>query len=237
MSKLEDKVIVIAGATGDIGGELAIKFAKMRARVVAIGRNRNKLNELLARSPNKMCGVIADLSRMSEVKRVLQEIGRIDLLITSLGTWFEIKKDTDLVDFSDRLNTDMSSIVSAAIQTIFAFNQYFLKEQEGQIVDISSHAAEDYSLAGNLTYGPAKAAVKAFIEFLRKENGRDSGVVISRIVAQLVDTPGNRAKFQQFSDEDWKRAVQIGDIINWIEEHFGDKNADPNPVFVSRLRI
>ncbi len=236
MSRLEGKVIVIAGATGDIGGELAIEFAKRLAKVVAIGRDPDKLKKLLARSPNKIRGVIADLSRMSEVERVLQEIGRVDLLITSVGSWKQVGKDMDPKDFSSRLNLDLESIAKAAIKPIFAFNQYFLKGKKGHIVDISSHAAENPLLPWNLSYGSAKATVGAFIERLRAENGKNSGVVISRIIAQLVDTPKNR-QAHPHTDEEWRTAVQIRDIANWIEEHFGDKNADPDPVFVSGLRI
>jgi len=237
MKNIEGKVVVIVGATGDIGGELAVNFSNRKARVVAVGRDLDKLLNLVRRSGvARIIPFRADCSRMEDVSAILGEFEKVDLLITSVGSWQEIGKDETPDKFGAQLDLDFDSVAKAAINPIYRLNQYFLESKEGHIVDISSHAAEDTSLLGDLTYGPAKTAVKAFIELLRSENGRNSGVVISRIVAQLVDTPKNRIKYQH-TEEEWGTAVQISKIADWIVANLNNPNAEKDPFFAGKLKV
>jgi short-subunit dehydrogenase len=44
--EIQDKVIVITGATGALGGALALSLAKAKAQLVILGRNQELLDEL-----------------------------------------------------------------------------------------------------------------------------------------------------------------------------------------------
>ena len=46
MFELKDKVIVLTGATGALGSELALSLAKANAKLVILGRNEVLLDEL-----------------------------------------------------------------------------------------------------------------------------------------------------------------------------------------------
>ena len=46
MFELKDKVIILSGATGALGGALAISLAKVQTKLVLLGRNKRLLDNL-----------------------------------------------------------------------------------------------------------------------------------------------------------------------------------------------
>jgi NAD(P)-dependent dehydrogenase (short-subunit alcohol dehydrogenase family) len=91
------KTVVITGATSGIGQVAAEALAGMGARIVLVARDRARAEAALARlrvkGPNAThAAYYADLSRLSEMKRVGQEITaaepRIDVLINNAGAMF-----------------------------------------------------------------------------------------------------------------------------------------------------
>ena len=91
------KTVVITGATSGIGQVAAEALAGMGARVVLVARDRARAEAALARlrvkGPNVAhAAYYADLSRLSEMKRVGQEIAaaepHIDVLINNAGAMF-----------------------------------------------------------------------------------------------------------------------------------------------------
>lgn len=91
MNLLQGKVVVLTGGTSGIGEASALKLAAMGARLVLVARDPQRAESILKRLPPgiKHTAHIADLSRLSETKRVAQEIAiaepRIDVLINNAG--------------------------------------------------------------------------------------------------------------------------------------------------------
>jgi NAD(P)-dependent dehydrogenase (short-subunit alcohol dehydrogenase family) len=94
---MNDKVIVITGATSGIGQIAAEKLAAMGARIVFIARDRARGESTLDRLRTKNSRVehrvhYADLSLLAEMKRVAKEIAdsepRIDVLMNNAGAMF-----------------------------------------------------------------------------------------------------------------------------------------------------
>ncbi|HKY87910.1 MAG TPA: SDR family NAD(P)-dependent oxidoreductase, partial [Pseudorhodoplanes sp.] len=76
---MQDKVVVMSGATSGIGRVAAAKLAAMGARIVLIARDRTRgddtLSELRAIAPGAGHAVhYADLSRLADIRRVGAEI-------------------------------------------------------------------------------------------------------------------------------------------------------------------
>lgn len=101
---LKGKVVVITGATSGIGQVAAERLAEMGARIVQIardhGRGESALQRLRQRAPGVGHGIYyADLSRISEMKRVAAEIARaeprIDVLINNAGALFSSRHVTE----------------------------------------------------------------------------------------------------------------------------------------------
>jgi NAD(P)-dependent dehydrogenase (short-subunit alcohol dehydrogenase family) len=95
---MKGKVVVITGATSGIGQVAAQSLAGMGARLVLIARDRERGQEALKQigAHSLYC---ADLSRLSEMKRVAAEIAqaepRIDVLINNAGAMFGSRQLTE----------------------------------------------------------------------------------------------------------------------------------------------
>ena len=97
-------VIVITGATSGIGQVAAEKLAGKGARIVQVARSRERGEAALKRLRDLTPGInhtihYADLSRISEMKRVAAEIAaaepRIDVLINNAGAMFGSRQVTE----------------------------------------------------------------------------------------------------------------------------------------------
>jgi NAD(P)-dependent dehydrogenase (short-subunit alcohol dehydrogenase family) len=97
------KTVVITGATSGIGEVAADRLAGKGERIVFIARDRARgqetLKHLRAISDGDHTAHYADLSRLSEMKRVAGEIAQtepqIDILINNAGAMFNARKVTE----------------------------------------------------------------------------------------------------------------------------------------------
>lgn len=92
--RLDGAVVLLTGATGGIGSELAARFAEAGARLVLVGRDRTALEALAAsssRSPEVRL-VVADLTRRDAAPRVYDEAvaawGRVDVVVNNAGAGY-----------------------------------------------------------------------------------------------------------------------------------------------------
>jgi NAD(P)-dependent dehydrogenase (short-subunit alcohol dehydrogenase family) len=94
---MQDKIVVITGATSGIGQVAAESLATIGARIVQVARDRERgeaaLQRLRQLAPNLSHAIYyADLSLLGEMKRVASEIAaaepRIDVLINNAGAMF-----------------------------------------------------------------------------------------------------------------------------------------------------
>jgi NAD(P)-dependent dehydrogenase (short-subunit alcohol dehydrogenase family) len=101
---MQGKTVVITGGTSGIGEIAAERLAQMGARIVLIARSKSRGKVTLARLHEKAPGLphtvhYADLTRISEMKRVAAEIAsqepRIDVLINNAGAMFASHRLTE----------------------------------------------------------------------------------------------------------------------------------------------
>ena len=91
---MKGKTVVITGATSGIGAVAARRLAQQGARIVIVARDRHRAEVILrdlraANTEQRHAAFYADLSRLSEMKRVATEIAaaesRIDVLMNNAG--------------------------------------------------------------------------------------------------------------------------------------------------------
>jgi NAD(P)-dependent dehydrogenase (short-subunit alcohol dehydrogenase family) len=101
---MQGKTVVITGATSGIGEVAAMRLARQGARLLLVARDPRRAERALTRlkiaTPAAGHGVYpADLSRLSEMKRVGAEIAtaepRIDVLINNAGAFFGARRLTE----------------------------------------------------------------------------------------------------------------------------------------------
>ncbi len=100
---MRGKTCVITGATSGIGLETAARLGALGARLVLVGRNRDKGNAAISRLRAYEPGVAvevhyADLSRPEEIRRLgdalLDAAPRIDVLVNNAGALFANRSTT-----------------------------------------------------------------------------------------------------------------------------------------------
>ena len=94
---MKDKVCLVTGATGGIGGVAAMSLAAMGATVVGVGRDAQKCDATAAAIRTAVAGaqvdfVVADLSSQAQVRRLaatfLARYGRLDVLLNNAGAYY-----------------------------------------------------------------------------------------------------------------------------------------------------
>lgn len=97
-TNMQNKTVLITGATDGIGKETVIALQRMGANVVIVGRNAGKteaiVNEIQTGNPSggSVAGMVADLSSLAEIRRLAGEFKekyeRLDVLVNNAGAYF-----------------------------------------------------------------------------------------------------------------------------------------------------
>jgi NAD(P)-dependent dehydrogenase (short-subunit alcohol dehydrogenase family) len=141
---MQDKVVVITGATSGIGEIAARRLAGMGARIVLVARDKTRGRETLTRlhksNPNvSHCIHYGDLSRISEMKRLAAEIAaaepRIDVLINNAGALFGSRQVTE-----DNLELTFAINHMAYFVLTLGLREQLLASSPARIVNTASDA-------------------------------------------------------------------------------------------------
>ncbi|MBT2162873.1 SDR family oxidoreductase [Zobellia barbeyronii] len=205
--KLEDKVLIITGASSGIGRATAIKLAENGAKVVLMARSEDELNDLKS-DINKKGGealvVTGDVTKKSDFEKVVsktkREFGKITGLVNNAGLM--------PLSFVENLKTDewdkmVDVNIKGVLNGVAAVLPELIENKGGNIINVSSMAAHRY-YPGGAVYCATKSAVKMFSEGLRQELAPKYGINITSI------EPGNVSTnlLSTITDEDVKEKMK-----------------------------
>ncbi|GAC1562924.1 MAG: SDR family oxidoreductase [Polyangiales bacterium] len=119
------KTFLLTGATEGIGKAAALDFARRGARLVLVGRNPEKTERVVAElrkasGNDQLESLIADLSRISEMRRVAAEFAarhdRLDVLVNNAGAMFTTRQlSADGIEMTFALNHLAYFVVTHAL--------------------------------------------------------------------------------------------------------------------------
>lgn len=185
-SSLNNKVIVITGASGGIGEAVARAFALQGAIVVLAARNREKLDAIASQLPNAFV-LPTDLSTpeaaVNMVKAVIDKYGHIDILINNAACI--IVSPAETVSSADLQRAFTVNMVSPAAASQEAM-KHMKKTGQGHIINIGSPGF----MMGIPFYAPyvcSKAAFSAWTRTIQAE-WADSGIRISEYFPGYIKT-------------------------------------------------
>ncbi len=183
--------VFITGASRGIGFATAVEFAKNGYKVFALWHNApEKLSEI---SNLDITMVQGDVSSLSSMQKVHEEIGGVDILINNAA----ISHFGLLTDLSE---AEWDSIIDVNLKSVFNTSKVFLSDminkKYGKIINVSSI----FGVVGGsceVAYSTAKAGMIGFTKALAKEVG-PSGVQVNCIAPGVIATEMN----SRLSDDD-----------------------------------
>lgn len=206
MAEIKDKVAIITGSGGGIGGAIALRYAREGAKLALADIVAETAKSRAAEISSIGCdafAIVADVSKKDSVQQMVQATldrwGRIDILVNVAGG-----ADRKLV--MEMTESDWDFIVNMNLKSVFLCSQAvlptMLRQQYGKIVSISSI----YGFTGNAirsSYAAAKAGVAVFTKSLALELVND-GINVNAIAPGRIATPKVRGRY---SDEEWAEAI------------------------------
>jgi short-subunit dehydrogenase len=188
MKSLEDKTVLVTGASSGIGEAFARQFAQMGLDLILTARSGPKLNKIADELRNKYSVkvkvIIADLTIPSAPKELAREIWesklQVDILVNNagFGKWANFL-DEDMQTYSEMVQLN----IDAVVQLSHLFLPHMLQQQTGGIINIASTGSfQPTPFIG--VYCATKAFVLSFSEALFGEY-MNKGITITAVC------PGN----------------------------------------------
>jgi short-subunit dehydrogenase len=165
------RCVLITGATGGIGGALAVAYAEPGVTLILQGRKADRLAELASQCESRGARVLTqvldvrDRVALTEWLRAVSVTEAPDLVIVNAGVNTNIGPDGQGEPW-DEVEALIQVNVLAAMATVDAVLPAMRARGHGQIALISSLAAW-FGLPVTPSYCASKAAVKAYGEALR----------------------------------------------------------------------
>lgn len=163
---LEGKTILVTGASSGIGRGIAIACSKMGAKVVASGRNEQRLSETLNALAGDECQTIAaDLSVAAEVGVLINRLPKLDGVVhcAGMGHRMPVRMLTE---------QDVDQVMAVNFKAPVMLQTELLKQKKinkgGSIVFVAS-IAQDSPSVGNAVYSASKGAIISFAQCLQLE--------------------------------------------------------------------
>ncbi|MEM8527697.1 MAG: SDR family oxidoreductase [Bacteroidota bacterium] len=185
MFDLTDKVAIVTGGAGALGGAMSMGLAKAGAKVAILSRTAAKVEAQVQKIEDAgyqslaLVSDVLDEAQLEAAKnKILAHWGKIDLLINCAGgnrrgatimpeqTFFDLSvEDLDQVNALNMKGTVLPTLV---------FGQEMAKQKQGCIINISSMAAQS-PLTRVFGYSAAKASVDNMTKWLAVEMAQKYG--------------------------------------------------------------
>ena len=184
---LEEKTILVTGASSGIGRAIAIECSRLGAKCVITARNEKRLQETLdLMEGTGHCYIVAEQTDRDAVQALVDQLPKLDGVSHNAGisnmmlTAFA-KQDI----FENLLNVNLSSIVY--LQSLLLKKRKINKL--ASIVFMSSVAAVlGGNGVGNGFYGITKAGLALYSQALAKEL-KPKGIRVNYVTPGMIETP------------------------------------------------
>lgn len=184
MFDLTNKVVLITGATGGIGGAIAKQMKAAGATVVVTGRSMEKLSGM----DDSYIKIAADLSENGAAEKLIadtiERAGRIDILVNNAG----VTADTLMMRMSDeQFDNVLNTNLRATFQLCRAAIMPMMKQRAGRIINMASIIGA-VGGAGQANYAASKGGLIAMTKSIAAEVA-SRGITANAIAPGFIKTP------------------------------------------------
>ncbi|MDG0061975.1 SDR family oxidoreductase [Priestia megaterium] len=205
MSNIQDKVVIITGASSGIGEATAKELASKGAKLVLTARREDRLKKLqeeIQKGGGQAIYKVTDVSSHEQMEELaeytLTEFGKIDVMVNNAGVMplspvyqKKIKEWDSMIDIN----------IKGVLYGIAAVLPSMRERKEGHIINVSSIAGHLVFHASSV-YSGTKFAVRAITEGLRKEEAPNN-------IRTTIISPGTISTelLESISDEELKSEI------------------------------
>lgn len=217
--EFENKVVVIAGGVGELGGPVTSGFLARGARVIVPFISEMKLAAFVGQYSMAATAVKfkrVDLTKEAMVDRFVSDLlesdGRIDVLVNLTGGYEPGRPvaESELFEFDRMLSVNFTAIYLLTRKVVPVME----KQGAGSIVNVSSRAGLR-AYAGGAAYSIAKSAVLRFTEALAEEL-KGSGIHANCVLPSTIDTPRNRMEMHEADFNKWVTGADVAEVIFFL---------------------
>jgi NAD(P)-dependent dehydrogenase (short-subunit alcohol dehydrogenase family) len=219
MAVFQDRVAVITGGTGALGGVVTRLFVAEGAHVVVPCRkveDAQMLQEELGDRAGTLLAERVDVTNGAALTRfvdgAVDKLGRLDYLVNVIGGFAGGRPlyETDEATWDHMMELNLRSVYLACHAAV----PHLLRTGRGAIVNVSSRAAVEP--APNFSaYAVSKAGVVTLTSVLALElKGR--GISVNAVLPGTIDTPNNRAGARPEEIARWTKPEEIARVIRWL---------------------
>lgn len=184
---LENKRVLVTGASSGIGRAIAIECSRMGAKVFLTARSEERLNETLCEMENKVRHTVlsADLSDMKSLEALIDAVDeKLDGVVQCAG--FTIPKP-----FTFFSEDDVDSVMGVNFHAPFFLTQKLLKKKKinkgASIIFISSISGVYISSMAGCLYSASKGAINGVVKGLALELASKS-IRVNCVNPGMIDT-------------------------------------------------
>jgi NAD(P)-dependent dehydrogenase (short-subunit alcohol dehydrogenase family) len=203
-----ERVAVVTGATGNLGGAVIARLEAEGASVIGIERSRIRHRDQTVAE--------IDLGNAGSTQRAFAVLtarfGRVDSVVHTVGTY---RGGPSLIDTPDDDFTGLfATNVLTTANLLRAALPAMLAQGSGQIAVVGSVDAL-HAAPGHSAYGASKAAQLRMIESAAAEL-RGSPVTLNAVLPTTMDTPQNRAAMPTADRSAWVSLDAVAEVLVFL---------------------
>lgn len=187
---LENKTILVTGASSGIGKATAIECSKLGATMVITARNEERLSAVLAEldtsygKQHKM--IIADVSTNDGLESLVSALPALDGLSSNAGMAVG-NKPIKFIKEEDVISIMQTNTYSHAMLAKLLFKKKLLNKNASCVFTASIGGTCSYG-PGNTIYGMSKAALESFVKYAAIEFA-PRGIRCNNVCPGMIETP------------------------------------------------
>ncbi|GEO74923.1 short-chain dehydrogenase oxidoreductase [Levilactobacillus namurensis DSM 19117] len=243
---VQDKVIVITGASSGIGEASAKLLAKNGAKVVLGARRENRLQAIvqdIQDAGGQASYRVTDVTKPDQVQALVDQaqhdFGGLDVIFNNAG----IMPNSPISALHvDEWNAMIDINLKGVLNGVAAVMPTFTSQKHGQIITTSSVAGIK-SFAGSGVYGATKFAVRNLMEVIRMEsaqegtNIRTASLYPAAINTELLHTITDQSTatgMQKFYDAVGITPDAVARVVNFAVDQPEDVNVNEFTIYPTK---
>lgn len=187
---LENKTILVTGASSGIGKATAIECAKLGASVVVTARNEARLSAVLAELDTtfgqKHQMVIADIATPEGLEKLVAELPVLDGVYSNAGIALG-NSPIKFIGEEQLQNLMQTNTYSHVMLAKTLFKKKLIAKNGSMVFTASIGGTLSYG-PGNTLYGMSKSAVQAFAKYAAIEFA-PRGIRVNCVCPGMIETP------------------------------------------------